>query len=514
VTGGARAAKQVFSSMLSRTLGCPISYFEQTPLGRVLNRYTFDMEVVDVTLTQNMAMFMISIGWYCAGVAVMASILPYTLLVIAPVTVIYWFLFLHYRKSGADLQRLDAMSRSPVQAMVTEGLDGSATIRVFRKELYFVKKYHLVVNDNSSALLNFISAQRWISLRIELAGSLVVLVAALLVVCFNNVLLLDPGLIGLLIIWSSNFTITLGFLVDTFGEAEAAITAIERVDAMSKLPQEKCMTTDDEHQVPESWPSNGALEFKGVCLRYRDGLPLALDNLSFSVPTNKHVGVVGRTGAGKSTLTVALFRLTEIEAGRILLDGIDLSSVGLSDVRGRRNGMTIIPQDPFLAGSNLRDCLDPFHQSNDADIISALEAVRLNKNSNGNTGILDTLVQEGGFNFSVGERQLVNLARALLSKPKVLILDEATASIDGETDSFIQEMLRTRFKETTLVTIAHRLNTIMDYDLILVMDAGRAAEFGPPAELLENKGIFSELVDATGSESASALRAMVRKIER
>jgi ABC-type multidrug transport system fused ATPase/permease subunit len=213
--------------------------------------------------------------------------------------------------------------------------------------------------------------------------------------------------------------------------------------------------------------------------------------------------------AGKSSLTVALFRLVEIEAGQITLDGVDLGKIGLSDVRGRAHGMAIIPQDPFLAGSTLKECLDPFGKSKDNDIVEALLAVRMARKEDG-TGVLDTPVEEGGSNFSVGERQLLNLARALLSKPKLLVMDEATASIDGETDAFIQQMLRTRFPDATLVTVAHRLNTIMDYDFVLVMDSGRAVELGSPADLLTKNGVFTELVNATGSESAKALRDMAR----
>lgn len=226
---------------------------------------------------------------------------------------------------------------------------------------------------------------------------------------------------------------------------------------------------------------------------------------------------------GKSSITVALFRLVEIEpdAGSILLDGIDLTKLGLSDVRGR--GMSIIPQDPFLAGANLRECLDPFEQRSDSEILEALESVRMGLSSTTSGAgssqadittispetLLMTKLEEGGSNYSVGERQLLNLARALLSQPRVLVLDEATASIDGETDAFIQKMLRTRFPQTTLLTIAHRLNTIMDYDCVLVMDYGRAAEFDSPAKLLEKEeGIFSQLVDATGSESSRALRQL------
>jgi ABC-type multidrug transport system fused ATPase/permease subunit len=213
----------------------------------------------------------------------------------------------------------------------------------------------------------------------ELLGSFVVLVSSVLVVCLHETLNLQPGLIGLLIMWSSNFTVTLNNLVDNLSETEAAITAIERVDAMADLPTEKPMDTDPEHQPPSNWPEKGLLKFDNVSLRYREGLPLALNGLSFDIPAGKTCGVVGRTGAGKSSITVALFRLVELEAGQIFLDGIDLATLGLSDFRGR--GMAIIPQDPFLAGATLCECLDPFGHHSDASIVEALQVVRLGSSS-------------------------------------------------------------------------------------------------------------------------------------
>jgi ABC-type multidrug transport system fused ATPase/permease subunit len=504
----AHASKNVFQSMLSSVLLAPMSYFETVPMGRILNRFTYDTDVNDVTLTQAMTMFLISWSWYFAGVILQVSILPWSAIAIVPVSAMYWVLVLHYRRTGPDLQRLDALSRSPLQSMVTECLDGSTSIRVFQQDQRFVDRFRAIVDSNSSALLNFISAQRWLGVRMELLGSIVVLVSSILVVCLNDVLRIEAGLVGLLIMWSANFTITLNFMVDTFAETEAAITAIERVDAMADLPSEKGMETSKENAIVKSWPENGTVCFDNVSLRYRAGLPLALNGLTFDLPAGKSCGVVGRTGAGKSSIAVALFRLVEIESGKITLDGVDLSTIGLSDVRGR--GISIIPQDPFLAGATLRDCLDPFRQHSDSDIVEALEAVRMGStHSEDDEELLSTRLEEGGSNYSMGERQLLNLSRALLSQPKLLVLDEATASIDGETDAFVQRMLRAKFPETTLITIAHRLNTIMDHDLVLVIDAGQAVEFASPVELLDKSdGIFSELVDATGGESSSALRQM------
>lgn len=497
VSGGARCAASLFSLMTSHVLRAPMSYFETTPLGRILNRFTFDVEVLDMNLTEAMSMLVIGCSWFIAAICVMCTILPWILAALVPITAVYGVFVYYYRKSGSDLQRLDALSRSPIQAMLAEGLDGATTIHVFQQESDFLRKFHLALDKNSSAMLCFISAQRWLGVRIELLGSVIAFVSCLVVVIFNDVLSLEPGFVALLIIWSTNYTVTLGFLVDNISEAEAAITSIERIRAMSDLPQERSLTTLETNRVDEAWPMHGSLEFDHVCLRYRDGLPLALNGLTFKIPPGKRCGVVGRTGAGKSSLATALFRLVEIESGRILLDGVDLATLGLSDVRGRKNGMAIIPQDPVLFGPTIRECLDPFSLSTDEAICEALVSVRLSGAGTGPLSHKDT-VEEGGGNFSVGERQLLCLARAMLAKPKLLVMDEATASVDGETDAFIQKMLRTHFKDTTLLTVAHRLNTIVDYDLILVMENGQAVEFGRPKELLErNDGVFTNLMNAT-----------------
>jgi ABC-type multidrug transport system fused ATPase/permease subunit len=389
------------------------------------------------------------------------------------------------------------------------GLEGSTTIRAFRVERKFAASFRMKVDKNSSAMLNFLSSQRWLGLRIELLGSSVTFLVCLIIVCFNGTLKINPGLVGLVVQWSVVFSAALNFFFIRLSESEAKITSIERIHQTSSLPMEAAWETDPSMSLDPSWPKTGALEFDHVCMRYRKDLPLALDSVSFKLGPGTRCGVVGRTGSGKTSLTTSLFRLVEIESGSIVLDGIDLTKIGLSDVRGRSNGMRIIPQDPVLFAGTLRDCLDPFQTEDDSKLLEALQAVNHNGAKDRGLDVLNDKIDEGGSNYSVGERQLLCLARAIVEEPRVLVLDEATASVDSATDGFIQKMLRTSFRETTLVTIAHRLNTIMDYDVVLVMDEGRAAEFGPPKVLLQDdNGIFTSLVEATGAETASYLRSI------
>ncbi|KAL7486857.1 hypothetical protein ACHAW6_012460 [Cyclotella cf. meneghiniana] len=506
IQGGARSASRLFSVMLSRLLYAPMDFFDTTPVGRLMNRFTYDTETLDVTLTMNMTVLMTSLGWILTGVILMAIILPWQLVPIMFVSVAYWGLVLHYRKSAVDLQRLDATSRSPVQAQLGEVIDGTSTIRTFGKSLYFSNLFRTALNENSGMMMNFMAAHRWLSVRIQLLGACAVLFAVAFVASFNDILHISPGIAAILIVWSANFTIALSFFVQGISESEASMTSLERAIAMTEIPEEESREIESM-PVDATWPSKGDISFEEVRLRYRPGLSLSLDGLTFRLTSGQRCGVVGRTGAGKSTLAAALFRLVELEGGKIMLDGVNLSKIRLADVRGRRNGMVIIPQEPVLFPGTLKKCLDPFGDFSDEEVMDALDAVRGASRGLSN---LDTVVEEGGRNLSVGERQLVCLGRAMLAKPKLLFLDEATASVDGETDALIQKMLRSRFVGTTLITIAHRLNTIMDYDCILVMSDGKAAEFGTPLELLSNEdGIFSELVESTGKESSAALRSIV-----
>ncbi|KAL7437637.1 hypothetical protein ACHAXH_004865 [Discostella pseudostelligera] len=507
VSGGIRCSKKLYSVMTHSVLHSPMVYFETTPMGRLLNRFTYDTEILDVTLVWCMSLLLISLSWFATSLIVMVAILPWMFVVLVPLSILYMLTHFHYRKSGADLQRLDALSRSSLHVMLSEAVEGSATIRTFRKIPTFIDRFQGFADESTAAQMNFIAAQRWLGVRIGLLGAVVVFVACLLVVTLNKFFNLSAGFVALLVRWSAGFTVALGILLDNATEAEGAVTAIERIQKMTEIQQEPGFVNGESVDI--SWPSRGELEFRDVKMRYRPKLPLSLDGLSFRVKAGEHCGVVGRTGAGKSSLFAALFRLVELEDGTITIDDIDLSTVRLSAIRGRPNGISIIPQNPLLFAGTLRECLDPFGLSTDDKLLDALASVRMLPSRKGNE-ILNSRVEEGGSNFSVGERSLLLLARVMLARPKLLFMDEATANIDGETDSFIQRMLRTRFAGTTLITIAHRLETIMDYDKVLVMADGQAAEFGPPYALIEKNGIFTDLVHATG-EGAAVLIAMAKE---
>lgn len=305
---------------------------------------------------------------------------------------------------------------------------------------------------------------------------------------------LNPGLVGLSVSYALQVTMSLNWMVRMTSDLENNIVAVERVKEYSETKTEAPWEIEDRKPEPD-WPMEGNVEFCDYSVRYREGLDLVLKNLTLSVKGGEKIGIVGRTGAGKSSMTLCLFRLLEAAEGEITIDGVKISEIGLHDLRSK---LTIIPQEPVLFSGTLRMNLDPFDKYSDEDVWKAIEHAHLQRFVSNHPAQLQMECAEGGENLSVGQRQLVCLARALLRKTRILILDEATAAIDLETDDLIQSTIRTQFEDCTVFTIAHRLNTIMDYTRVLVLDKGQIAEFDTPSNLLSQKGIFYGMAKDAG----------------
>ncbi|KAL1426047.1 hypothetical protein MTO96_018596 [Rhipicephalus appendiculatus] len=336
-------------------------------------------------------------------------------------------------------------------------------------------------------------SNRWLAVRLEFCGNLIVLFAALFAVFGSDHL--DGGTVGLSLSYALSITATMNWMVRMSCEFETNIVAVERIMEYTRSPTEAAWEIPGHKPSPQ-WPKDGEVQFRDYATRYREGLDLIIKDITVSVAPGEKVGIVGRTGAGKSSLMLSLFRIIEPAQGTILIDGVDVTKIGLHDLRSK---LTIIPQDPVLFSGTVRTNLDPFKSKSDEDIWAALELSHLKNFISGLDRGLEHEVQEGGENLSVGQRQLLCLARALLRKSKVLVLDEATAAVDMETDSLIQQTIRREFAGSTILTIAHRLNTIMDYDRILVLEQGRVAEFDTPANLLSaENSIFHGMAKDAG----------------
>jgi len=512
---GLKASRILYEEVLDTVLRAPMSFFDTTPLGRIINRFSKDIYTIDESLVSTMRSFLATISNVIGVVIVISSVTPFFTLGLIPMIIFYLRQQMYFTRTYRELKRLDSVSRSPLYALLSETLDGVPTIRAFDAEPALLRRMTSLLDNQQNAYFLTCTAQCWLAVRLELIGTLIIFSACLCAVlehprqAGNEAF---AGLAGLSISFALSVTQSLNWSVRMGSDLEASMVSVERIRQYSKLP------TEPPHHMPNDeglgrWPSIGIIEFSSVQMRYRAGLPLVLKNLDLTIPAMSKVGVVGRTGAGKSTLMVSLLRLIELESGSISIDGIDISHVGLSILRSK---IAVIPQDPVLFSGTVRTNLDPFEEHEDGRLNEVLERVGLkfervpssnsltslgiSKTSQARMSLLDN-VSEGGTNFSVGQRQLLVIARALLSRTKIVIMDEATASVDADTDARIQRVMRTEFKNSTCITVAHRINTIMDSDYILVMDDGRVAEFDRPKELISKKGLFKDLIDAWEEEN-------------
>ncbi|XP_036148326.1 multidrug resistance-associated protein 1 isoform X7 [Monomorium pharaonis] len=415
-----------------------------------------------------------------ATLVVISYSTPIFVSVILPIGAIYYFIQRFYVATSRQLKRLESVSRSPIYSHFSESVTGAQIIRAYGVQEQFIRESENRVDFNQVCYFPSIIANRWLAVRLEMVGNLIIFFAALFTVLGRDTM--SSGLVGLSVSYALQITQTLNWLVRMTSDVETNIVAVERIKEYGETTQE-APWKNTEYMPSKEWPKHGRVDFKDFKVRYREGLDLVLNGLTFSVLGGEKIGIVGRTGAGKSSLTLALFRIIEAAHGKILIDDIDISKLGLHDLRSR---LTIIPQDPVLFSGTLRMNLDPFDCYSDEEVWRALEHAHLKSFIKNLPSALLHEVSEGGENLSVGQRQLICLARALLRKTKVLILDEATAAVDLETDDLIQTTIRQEFKDCTVLTIAHRLNTILDSDRVIVLDKGLIVEYDSPEVLLRN----------------------------
>ncbi|KAF9542257.1 hypothetical protein EC957_002209 [Mortierella hygrophila] len=522
-----QAADRLHSKLLTSILRMPMNFFDTTPIGRVLNRFSSDIFSIDEMICWtffDMFMFGFSV---LGSLVVIATTTPMFLAIVPPVFVTYVFVMSYYIAASRAFKRIESVARSPMYQHFSETLSGVSTIRVVGCSQRFIDENASRSDDSSNAHFVWAMGNRWLNVRLECLGSVIVLGASVFAVLARKTL--SPSMVGMSLSYALTVTQDISWLVRGMCESQFHLVAVERIDEYAKKNQEAPNVTDVA--LPKNWPAEGRLSFKSYSTRYRQGMGLVLKGVSFEVLPGEKVGIVGRTGAGKSSLTLALFRIIEAanshwakashngadmdddlakatevtdlekveveeDGGSIWIDGIDISTVGLETLRQH---LAIIPQDPTLFVGTVRENLDPFDQTPDSELWEALERAHLKEYISSMTGGLSYEVTQNGDNFSVGQRSLICLARALLRKTKILVLDEATAAVDVETDELIQRTIREEFKDRTILTIAHRIKTVMDSDKILVLEKGRVEEYESPSELLKRKeSLFYRLAEQAG----------------
>ncbi|KAM9346446.1 multidrug resistance-associated protein 1 [Symphorus nematophorus] len=490
--GGILASRYLHQSMLYDVLRSPMSFFERTPSGNLVNRFAKEMDTIDSVIPSIIKMFMGSMFNVVGSCVVILIATPLVAIIIPVLGLLYFFVQRFYVATSRQLKRLESVSRSPIYTHFNETLLGTSVIRAFGEQERFIRESDQRVDHNQKAYYPSIVANRWLAVRLEFVGNVIVSCAALFAVIARESL--SPGIMGLSISYALQLTASLTWLVRMSSDVETNIVAVEKVKEYSDTEKE-AEWKHEPSSLPPGWPTDGCIDINGFSLRYRHDLDPAIRNISIKINGGEKVGIVGRTGAGKSSLTLGLFRIIEAAEGHIFIDGVDIAQLGLHELRSR---ITIIPQDPVLFSGSLRMNLDPFDSYSDEEIWRALEYSHLKIFVSSLPDKLSHECSEGGENLSVGQRQLLCLARALLRKTKILVLDEATAAVDMETDNLIQSTIRSQFEDCTVLTIAHRLNTIMDYTRVLVLDKGETAEFDSPSNLIAQRGAFYKMAKDAG----------------
>ena len=502
-----RASERLHQQMLHSVLRAKIVFFDTNPVGRILNRFSADVGIADEILPLTIYDFLVGFFIFLGGVATAVVVLPFILLTLPP---LIWS-FVHLRRifvaTTRELKRLEGLARSPVYAMFSETLEGLVSIRSNDKLRYMLSKFEKLHDAHTRAHFAFIASSRWFAMALDSLAFVLMSASSFLAVLFHSQgwFAIDPAVLGLALTMLIQLATTnFPWMVRQSAEVTNQMVSVERIVAFSCLEPEAALITEDDHEFPD-WPTANSIRVEDLTARYRSTLPSCLTGISVDILGGHHVGIVGRTGSGKTSLLQVLFRLIEAESGRILIDGVDISRLGLHKLR---NAMAVIPQSPLLfSGCTVRENMDPFGQFVESAIVSVLEKVQMREAVDRLPKGLDTEVGEGGCNFSNGQRQLLCLARAMLQHTKLIVLDEPTAAVDGHTDMVLQQTIRKAFADATILSIAHRIETIIDYDRILVLQQGEVVEYGAPATLLAaESGHFAEMVRSTGEVMAAHLR--------
>ena len=536
--GSLVASWKLHQRLLESVTRAKFKFFDSTPLGQIMNRFSKDVEAIDQEVAP-IAVGVVGCLTSVITIIILISIItPGFLIPGTFITAIYFAIGSFYLRSSVGLKRLESVQKSPLYQQFGETLSGVTTIRAYGHERRFIKDNLSRVDKHNRPYIYLWAANRWLAFRVDVTGALVSFFAGVFIIL--RIKTIDAGAAGLSMTYAVMFSENVLWLVRLYSVNEQNMNSVERVKEYMDVEQE-AQAIKPEARPPGNWPSHGAIEFINYSTSYRPDLDPVLKNLTFKVQPSERVGIVGRTGAGKSSLALALFRGLEAEEGKIVIDEVDIGLIGLQDLR---ESITIVPQDPTLFTGTIRSNLDPFTLFTDEEIFNTLRKVQLIggttatrparapteerdtsaegangnltltktfTNSRENANIFESLsspVAESGSNLSQGQRQLLCLARALLKAPKVLLMDEATASIDYATDSKIQETLR-EVKDSTIITIAHRLQTIIDYDKVLVLDKGKLVEYGAPWELIaQRSGIFQSMCEMSGDLDTLTEEAM------
>ncbi|XP_038157102.1 multidrug resistance-associated protein 4-like isoform X2 [Cyprinodon tularosa] len=500
-----KSAQTLHKNMFRAILRTSIRFFDTNPTGRILNRFSKDIGYLDSLLPWTFVDFTQVFLQVIGVIAIAGVIIPGILIPVVPLLAVFLFLRHYFLQTSRDIKRLESTMRSPVFSHLSSSLQGLSSIRAFRVQHQFQRIFHKYLDLHSEAWFLFLTTSRWFAVRLDGICCIFVTITAFGCLYFRDGL--EPGAVGLALSYAVTLTGMFQWGVRQSAEIENLMTSVERVVEYAELESEAPWETDKK--PPADWPQKGSISFDNVSFSYSDSTPLVLKNLSIVFASKEKVGIVGRTGAGKSSLISALFRLAEPE-GRITIDGILTSEIGLHTLRQK---MSIIPQDPVLFTGTMRKNLDPFKQHTDEDLWNALQEVQMKAVVEELPNKLETVLTESGSNFSMGQRQLVCLARALLRENRILVIDEATANVDPRTDSLIQRTIRNKFQECTVLTIAHRLNTIIDCDRILVLDAGRIQDYDEPYILLQNQdGLFYQMLQQTGKAEAASLLQTAKQV--